>query len=87
MDDNEYYKMMRNQYSHHIQKKTDRTSGFTKWNSRQGREDAEMLAEKTVPVLKSLNSRKNSGCLKNSRTAQFYRLSIGSILETRTKST
>ena len=46
MDDNEYYKMMRNQYSHHRQKKTDRTSSFTKWNSRQGREDAEMLAEK-----------------------------------------
>ena len=46
MDDNDYYQMMRNQYSHHIHKKTHRPSGFTKWNSPTGREDAEMLAEK-----------------------------------------
>lgn len=46
MDDNEYYKMMRDQYSHRFSVKKNKNFSFTEWNAHQGREDAEMLQEK-----------------------------------------
>ena len=46
MEDSEYYQMMRNQYSHHFAVKKNKNFQFTEWNSRQGREDAQMLQEK-----------------------------------------
>lgn len=51
MDDQEYYKMMRNQYSHIIQTKKNTNFDFTRWNSHQGREDAQMLQEKKSSLL------------------------------------
>lgn len=46
MDDEEYYRAMREQYSCRAQKKTRGISRFSHESSRQGREDAEMLEEK-----------------------------------------
>ncbi|MEE0887132.1 MAG: hypothetical protein UIB61_09510 [Treponema sp.] len=46
MEDSEYYKMMREQYSHRFVVKKNKNSQFSKWNAHQGREDAQMLLEK-----------------------------------------
>ena len=46
MEDEEYYRMMRNQYSHRSVKKVNQNFQYTKWNNHQGREDAQMLLEK-----------------------------------------
>ena len=46
MEDEEYYRMMRNQYSHRSEKKVNKDFQYTKWNNHQGREDAQMLLEK-----------------------------------------
>lgn len=46
MDDNEYYKIMRDQYSHRFAVKKNNNLSFSKWSAHQGREDAEILLEK-----------------------------------------
>ncbi len=46
MDDNEYYKMMRDQYSHRFAVKKNKSSQYSEWTAHQGREDAQMLQEK-----------------------------------------
>lgn len=46
MDDSEYYKMMRDQYSHRFAIKKNKSSKYAEWNVHQGREDAQMLQEK-----------------------------------------
>ena len=46
MEDEEYYRMMRNQYSHRSVKKVNQNFQYTKWNNHQGKEDAQMLLEK-----------------------------------------
>lgn len=48
MDDEEYYRTMRNQYSFRFQKKARGFSRFSAEASRQGKEDAEMLEEKRM---------------------------------------
>lgn len=46
MDDSEYYSKLRAQYSHTTSITKNKNFNYTKWNSRQGREDAQMLQEK-----------------------------------------
>lgn len=46
MDDEEYYKKIREQYQHKTHKIVNKKFDFTRWNAQQGREDAEMLEEK-----------------------------------------
>ncbi len=46
MEDSEYYKMMRNQYSHRFVVKKSNYSKVSQWNKTQGSEDAQMLSEK-----------------------------------------
>lgn len=59
MDDTEYYKKMRDGYSHYsflfknnskLKKKTYSENTHKKWESFQGREDAQMLQEKTKDI-------------------------------------
>ncbi len=47
MQDEEYYKMMRNQYSHRFVKKINKDFKYQEWNNHQGKEDAQMLEEKS----------------------------------------
>ena len=46
MEDEEYYRMMRNQYSHRSEKKVNKAFQYTQRNNHQGREEAQMLLEK-----------------------------------------
>ncbi|UKI52726.1 MAG: hypothetical protein L6V86_06110 [Treponema sp.] len=46
MEDSEYYKMMREQYSHRFTVKKNKNFQYAQWSSHQGREDAQMLQEK-----------------------------------------
>ena len=46
MEDEEYYRMMRNQYTHRTKKKVNKDFRYTKRNNHQGREDAQILHEK-----------------------------------------
>ena len=46
MEDSEYYKMMRDQYSHRFTVKKNKNFQYSQWNAHQGREDAQMLQEK-----------------------------------------
>lgn len=49
MDDSEYYKKMREQYSHTKNSvKVNKNFQYTQWASHQGREDAQMLSEKSI---------------------------------------
>ena len=59
MDDTEYYKKMRDGYSHYsflfknnskLIKKTDSENTRKKWENFQGREDSQMLQEKTNDI-------------------------------------
>lgn len=54
MEDEEYYRMMRNQYSHRSEKKVNKDFQYTKWNNHQGREDAQMLLEKKKRTISNL---------------------------------
>ncbi len=46
MEDSEYYKMMRDQYSHRFTVKKNKNFQYSSWNVHQGRDDAQMLLEK-----------------------------------------
>ena len=43
MEDEEYYRMMRNQYSHRSEKKVNKDFQYTKWHTHHGTEAAQML--------------------------------------------
>ncbi|MBQ5998485.1 MAG: hypothetical protein IJL70_03340 [Treponema sp.] len=57
MDDAEYYNLMRNQNFHHTQiSRKSKNSDYKKWETFQGREDADMLVEKKIDDTQDENS-------------------------------